>query len=85
MAQQTVGSDKRRLTWLAIAAVVMFTCAYSVTRWLGLVGMISGWTGLEEHQAEIPNLRVQAEIWETLTLALPFLAALWFGPDGKSR
>jgi hypothetical protein len=81
MAQQTLGSDKRRLTWLVIASGVMFACAYSVARWLGVVGTISGWTGLQQHEAEIPRLRSQAEIWETLALTLPFFAAVlvWAG------
>lgn len=81
MARQILGSDTRRLTWLVIAAVVMFACAYSVASWLGVVGTISGWTGLQQHEAEIPRLRVQAEIWEMLALTLPFLAAIlvWTG------
>jgi hypothetical protein len=81
MAQQALVSDKKRLTWLVIAAVVMFACAYSVTRWLGVVGKISGWIGSQQHKAEIPRLSFQAEIWEMLVLMLPFLAAIliWTG------
>ena len=81
MAQQTLSSDKRRLAWLVSASVVMFACAYSAARSLGLVGTISGWTGLQQHEAEITRLRGQAEIWETLALTLPFLAAVlvWAG------
>lgn len=81
MAQQTIGSDNRRQMWLLISTVVMFVCAYSVARWLAVVGTISGWTGLQEHEAEIPRLRVQAGIWATLALTSPFIAAVlvWTG------
>ena len=81
MAQETIGSHNRRLAWLLVSAVVMFVCAYSVARWLGVVGTISGWTGLPQHEAEISRLRVQAEIWKTLALTLPFIAAVlvWTG------
>ena len=81
MTRQILGSDTRRLTWFVFAAVVMFACAYSVARWLGVVGTISGWTGLQQHEAEIPMLHTQAESWELLALTLPFLAAtfVWTG------
>jgi hypothetical protein len=59
----------------------MCASAYSVARWLGVVGAISAWTGLQQHEAEIPMLHTQAESWELLALTLPFLAAtlVWTG------
>ena len=59
----------------------MFASAYSVGRWLGAVGTISGWTGLSQHQSEIPRLQVQASLWATLALILPFAGAIsvWVG------
>jgi hypothetical protein len=50
------------LAWILVAGATMFTSAYSVFRWLGAVGTISGWIGLTQHEAEIPGLRVQAEV-----------------------
>lgn len=81
MARQSIRSDNRRLAWFLISGVLMFASAYSVARWLGEVGTISGWTGLPQHESEIPRLRVQAKIWETLALTLPFIAAVlvWTG------
>jgi hypothetical protein len=81
MAQQGIGLDNKRLVWLLISAVFMFASAYSVFRCLGAVGTISGWTGLPQHDAQIPRLRVQAGLWEALALTLPFLAAVfvWTG------
>jgi len=81
MAEQTIHLNRGQLAWLLVAAAVMFASAYSVFGWLGAVGRISGWTGLRQYEAEIPKLRVQAEVWEALALTLPFFAAvfLWLG------
>src|ERR1700722_6177245 len=81
MSHQRVHSDQRRLAWFVISGALMFASAYSVGRWLGAVGMISGWTGLSQYQSEIPRLQVQASFWGTLALILPFLGAIsvWAG------
>lgn len=81
MTEQSIHLNKGRLAWLLVSASVMFASAYSVFGWLGAVGRISGWTGLPQYEAEIPKLRVQAEVWETLALTLPLLAAVfvWLG------
>ena len=80
-AQQSFGLGRRRLGWFLISAVFMFASAYAVCRWLGTIATISGWIGLPQHEAQIPRLRVQAGIWETLALTSPFPAAafLWTG------
>lgn len=77
MAHQSIRSDKRRLAWFLISGALMFASAYSVARWLGAVGAISGWTGLLQHELEIPRLQVQARFWATLTLFLPFAGAIF--------
>jgi hypothetical protein len=81
MAQLSVRSNNRRLAWFFISSVLMFAAAYSVGRWLGAVGTISGWIGLPQHESEIPRLQVQARFWETLALILPFVGAIfvWAG------
>ena len=79
MARQGIRFDKRRLAWFLISGVLMFASAYYVARWLGVVGTISGWTGLPQHESEIPRLQVQARFWATL--APQYLSGL----DDKSR
>ena len=81
MARQSIRSDNRRLAWFLISGALMFASAYSVGRWLGAVGTTSGWTGLPQHESEIPRLQVQARFWATLALILPFAAAIfvWAG------
>ena len=78
MAHLSIRSDRRRLAWFLISSALMFAAAYSVGRWLEVVGMISGWTGLPQYESEIPVLRVQAKFWETLALILPFVGAIFF-------
>jgi|SRR5215471_18184650 len=78
MAQQSFGLGGRRSGWFLISAVFMLASADAVGRWLGIIGTISGWIGLPQHEAEIPRLRVQAEILETLALTSTFLAAVFF-------
>jgi|SRR5215470_15299160 len=81
MAEQRIHFNRGRLAWSLISAAAMFVSAYSVFRWLGAVGTISGWIGLPQYEAEIPRLRVQAEVWKTLALTVPFLGAVfvWLG------
>ena len=81
MARQSIRSHTRRLAWFLISGALMFASAYSVGRWLGAVGTISGWTGLPQHESEIPRLQVQARFWETLALVLPFVGGIfvWAG------
>ena len=77
MARNSIRSDNRRLAWFLISGALMFASAYSVGRWLGAVGTISGWTGLPQHELEIPRLQVQARFWATLALVLPFVGAIF--------
>lgn len=67
--------------WFLISGALMFAAAYSVGRWLAALGTISGWTGLPQHESEIPNLLVQERFWEALALILPFAGAIfvWVG------
>src|SRR5215469_14840745 len=77
-ARQSFGLGGRRSGWFLISAVFMFASAYAVCCWLGAIGTISGWIGLPQHEAQIPRLRVQAGVWETLALTSPFFAAVFF-------
>jgi hypothetical protein len=81
MAQLSTRSDNRGLAWFLISSALTFAAAYSVGRWLGAVGTISGWTGLPQYESEIPRLQVQARFWQTLALILPFVGAIfvWAG------
>jgi len=83
-AHQSLGLRKRRLGWFVISVVLMFASAYAVGRWLGIIGTIGGWIGLPQHEAQIPELRVQAGIWETVAPTSPFLAAVFFW-TGRQR
>ena len=83
MAQQMIGSDKRRLGWFLLSGVVMLASAYSIGCWLGTVGAISGWIGLPQHELEIPRLQAQARFWAASALILPFVGAMfvWLGRE----
>jgi len=70
---------KRRIAWLLVALGLMFTSAYSIFRWLGVVGAVSGWIGLPQYEAEIPKLQREGEVWWWLAIALPLVAALLLG------
>jgi hypothetical protein len=84
--------SKRRIPWLLVALALMFTSAYSITRWVGAVGAISGWVGLPQYAASSRMLQMEVQWWKALALALPFVAALVLGlgaqgstgPDGSS-
>ena len=76
------------MVWLSVSAIAMFASAFSIFGWLGAAGRISGWTGLPQYEAQIPHQRTQANVWETLALTLPFLAAVfvWLGRcDSENR
>jgi hypothetical protein len=72
-------ATKRRMLWLILALALMFTSAYSITRWVGAIGAISGWVGLPQFAASIRVLQMQIQWWKTLALVLPFLAAFLLG------
>lgn len=69
----------RRIAWLLVAVGLMFTSAYSIFRWLVVVGAVSGWTGLSQYEAEIPKLQREGEVWWWAAIALPLVAALLLG------
>jgi len=71
--------NRGRIPWFLLALALMFTSAYSATRWLGVVGAISGWIGLPQYADQIPKLSMEARWWGGLALALPFVAALVLG------
>jgi hypothetical protein len=81
---KSISVSKERLAWLLLSTAAMFVSAYSFFGWLGTVGRISGWTGLPQYEAQIPRLRVQAEVWLGLAVASPFLAAWFLGLGRKS-
>ena len=70
---------KKRIAWLVIAIALMFMSSYSIFRWFGDVGLISGWTGLPEYEAKIPELQREAEVWFWVTIVSPFIAAFLLG------
>jgi hypothetical protein len=82
---KNVSVSKERLPWLALSTGAMFLSAYSAVRWIDTVGSVSGWTGLPQYEAQIPLLRVQAEVWLGLALALPFVAAWFLGLGRKDQ
>lgn len=50
------------------ALAAMCVSAYGVGRWMSLMAMISGWTGLAQHDSAIPGLKWQAEIWSGIAV-----------------
>lgn len=76
MALKTIRPDKWHLTRRLLAIATMFVSAYSVFGWMGAVARISGWTGLPKYEEQIPQLRVDADLWIALATSLPFVAAL---------
>jgi hypothetical protein len=82
---KNISVSKERLSWLLLSTGAMFLSAYSIVRWIGIVGAVSGWTGLPQYEAQIPLLRVQAEVWLGLALALPFAAAWFLGLGTKDQ
>jgi len=58
----------RRIAWLLVALGLMFTSAYSIFRWLGVVGAVSGWMGLPQYEAEVPKLQREGEVWWWLAI-----------------
>jgi hypothetical protein len=67
------------------ATAAMFLSANSVFGRMGAVARISGWAGLPQYEEQIPRLRVQAEVWLGLAVALPFLAAWFLGLGRKEQ
>src|SRR6266480_1071392 len=69
----------RRIALLLVAVGLMFTSAYSIFRWLGVVAAVSGWIGLPQYEAEIPKLQREGDVWRCLAIALPLVGALLLG------
>jgi hypothetical protein len=82
---KNISVSKERLPWLLLSTGAMFLSAYSVVRWIGIVGAISGWTGLPQYEAQIPLLRASAKVWQGLAVALPFVAAWFLGLGRKHQ
>src|SRR5205814_5110734 len=68
--------DKKNLPWLLLAVASMFASAYCFFGWMSAAGRISGWRGLPQYEPQIPRLEIQARIWSTAAITLPFAAAL---------
>jgi hypothetical protein len=81
MEQSTMSAKQ----WLAIltALVMMFGSACFAGLWMNAVGRVSGWMGLPQYESQIPKLRSYGTLWESLTIALLFIAAFFLGL-GKS-
>ena len=76
--------EKKRVLWLLLAIGFMFTSAYSMARLLGIIALVSAWTGGSPYEHQVPELQRQGEFWWLLALASPFVAALLLG-FGKSK
>jgi hypothetical protein len=73
------GMKKLGGRWIWIAITLMLASAYCSLRWIGLIGAVSGWTGLAYYEAQIPKLQVQARLWSASAIILLFAAAAVLG------
>jgi hypothetical protein len=67
--------------WFAVltAIAMMFGSACFVGLWMNVVGRVSGWTGLPQYEGQIPKLQSYGTLWESLAIALLFIAAFVLG------
>jgi hypothetical protein len=70
---------KRRVLWLLGALALMFVSAYSILKFYSIGSNVSGWIGLPQYAAQIPQLEAEARWWGRVGVVLPFLAALLLG------
>jgi hypothetical protein len=70
---------KQRIPWLLGALVLMFGSAYSILRFFVTADAVSNWIELPQYAARIPRLQAEGRWWETLAIALPFVAAWLLG------
>lgn len=75
----SISPSRTALPWVALALALMLISAYCIVTWMGIVGLVSGWTGLPQYEAQIPKLQRQAEAFFWLAVVLPFIAAFFLG------
>jgi hypothetical protein len=69
---------KRSLAILT-AVATMFAAACFAVLWMNVIGRVSGWTALPQYEHQIPRLQWYGTLWESLTIALLFVAAFVLG------
>jgi len=58
---------------------MMFAAACFAGLWMNAVGKASGWMGLPQYESQIPKLQWYGTLWESLVIALLFIAAFVLG------
>jgi len=71
----------RAKRWLAVltAIALMFGSACFAGLWMNAIGRVSGWIGLPQYESQIPKLQWYGTLWESLAIALLFIAAFVLG------
>jgi hypothetical protein len=62
---------------------MMFGSACFAGLWMNVVGRVSGWTGLPQYASQILKLQWYGIVWESLAIALLFIAAFVLGPGKR--
>lgn len=71
--------SKKRIPWLLIALGLMLASAYLTIRWFVAGALPGKWVGLPEYAEASRTLATDSELWGSLAVVLPFLAALLLG------
>jgi len=71
------------MPWLLGALALMFVSAYSILKFYSIGSNVSGWIGLPQYAAQIPQIEAEARWWGRLGGVLPFLAAFLLGFGGN--
>ena len=75
-SSQGATHNQRRLGWFLLSTAVMFLCPLSIFCWMSAAIRINDFGRFE---VQDPWLVVQAELWWSLAILSPFLAALFLG------
>ena len=75
--EQFMGAKRGFAVLTAIA--MMFGTACSAGLWMNAIGKVSGWTGLPQYENQIPKIQQYGTLWESLTIAILFIAAFTLG------
>jgi len=77
----TMEPSMRAKRWIAVltAIALMFGAACFAGLWMNVIGRVSGWTGLPQYESRIPTLQSNGALWESLAIALLFVAAFVLG------
>ena len=71
--------NAKRLLALLTALAMIFGSSCFAVLWMGVVGRVSGWTGLPQYESQIPKLQWYGTLWESLGIAFLFIAAFVLG------